>query len=169
MRPDHKPSFAPSPLGRRVVSNKHHPDDPRELDAGDELGDSSLTGIKVTEDDLMQLMNDLGLGGADADELVKGLGGGSKEAPPDPLPAAPAAEPKTPTKAAPQDLAPVSAAEPQTPTKATPISDPKIVDEAVAKPAAEETTTGKTDAATSNEPNPDATGTEIKDLASKAD
>jgi hypothetical protein len=77
MRPDIKPSFAPqpSPLARRVVSNRRQPDEPDEIDAGDELGDHSLVGVKVTEDELLQLVSDLGLGGAEAEDLIKGLSG----------------------------------------------------------------------------------------------
>ncbi|KAH7104118.1 hypothetical protein BKA62DRAFT_669754 [Auriculariales sp. MPI-PUGE-AT-0066] len=65
MRPDHKPSFAPqrSPLARHTVSNRRHADDPEEYDAGDKLDDKALAGLQVTEDELMQLVADLGLGG----------------------------------------------------------------------------------------------------------
>ncbi|KZW01997.1 hypothetical protein EXIGLDRAFT_602222 [Exidia glandulosa HHB12029] len=74
--PQHKPSFAPqpSPLAKKV--RKGEP----ELDAGEQLDDRSLAGVKVTQDDLLQLVADLGLGGADADDLVKGLSFDSKPA-----------------------------------------------------------------------------------------
>ncbi|KAH9944030.1 uncharacterized protein BXZ73DRAFT_87004 [Epithele typhae] len=54
-----------------------------EVDAGEQLEDHSLRGINVTEDDLMKLIEELGLDGADADDLVKGLKG--DEAPEVPL------------------------------------------------------------------------------------
>lgn len=74
--PQHKPSFAPqpSPLARKVKSTD-------ELDAGEQLEDRSLAGVRVTQDELLQLVADLGLGGADADDLVKGLSFGSTEEP----------------------------------------------------------------------------------------
>ncbi|KAI0330598.1 hypothetical protein GY45DRAFT_1434583 [Cubamyces sp. BRFM 1775] len=73
MNPDHI-SPAPSPIKTKSREG--------EIDAGDRLGDSGLHGVNVTEDDLLALVEELGLGEADAEELVKGLGGGSKSAPP---------------------------------------------------------------------------------------
>lgn len=69
-----KPSYAPqpSPLAKKVKPSE-------ELDAGEQLEDRSLSGIKVTEDELLQLVSDLGLGGADADDLVKGLSFGDSK------------------------------------------------------------------------------------------
>ncbi|KAI0778595.1 hypothetical protein BD413DRAFT_510339 [Trametes elegans] len=60
---------------------------PREgaLDAGDTLGDSGLHGVDVTEDDLLALVEELGLGEKDANDLVKGLGR-SATPPPKPEP-----------------------------------------------------------------------------------
>lgn len=47
-----------------------------EKDLGDELVGYGLQGVKVTDDDLLALVEELGLGGDEADEFVKGLGGG---------------------------------------------------------------------------------------------
>jgi hypothetical protein len=44
-----------------------------EFDAGNELAGYGLQGVKVTEDDLIALVEELGLGGDDADALVKGM------------------------------------------------------------------------------------------------
>ncbi|OJT15809.1 hypothetical protein TRAPUB_3915 [Trametes pubescens] len=66
MNPSHV-SPAPSP----IRTSK-----PRagELDAGEKLGDASLSGVNVTEDDLLALVEELGLNEDEANELVKGLG-----------------------------------------------------------------------------------------------
>lgn len=69
MNPEHV-SPAPSPSKPKPSVRREG-----ELDAGEQLGDTSLQGVNVTEDDLMKLVEELGLGGADADELVKGLRG----------------------------------------------------------------------------------------------
>ncbi|KAI9513041.1 hypothetical protein F5148DRAFT_1158283 [Russula earlei] len=45
-----------------------------EFDVGDDLSGYGLQGVKVTEDDLLALVQELGLGGEEADDLVKGLG-----------------------------------------------------------------------------------------------
>ncbi|KAI0660486.1 hypothetical protein C8Q70DRAFT_54201 [Cubamyces menziesii] len=71
MNPDHI-SPAPSPIKTKSRQG--------EIDAGDTLGDSGLHGVNVTEDDLLALVEELGLGEADAEELVKGLGGSTKAA-----------------------------------------------------------------------------------------
>jgi len=44
-----------------------------EFDVGDDLSGYGLQGVKVTEDDLLALVEELGLGGEEAGELVKGL------------------------------------------------------------------------------------------------
>ncbi|KAH9897991.1 hypothetical protein C8Q73DRAFT_772832 [Cubamyces lactineus] len=72
MNPSHV-SPAPSPIKTKARDG--------EIDAGDTLGDSGLHGVNVTEDDLLALVEELGLGEADAEELVKGLGGSTKAAP----------------------------------------------------------------------------------------
>lgn len=68
---NHKPSFAsvPSPLRDTIKDIKAG----NARDAGEELEDTKLQGVKVTEAELTALLKDLGLGGADADELASGL------------------------------------------------------------------------------------------------
>lgn len=51
-----------------------------EFDAGDELSGYGLQGVKVTQDDLLALVEELGLGGEEAGDLVKGLSGFTDEA-----------------------------------------------------------------------------------------
>jgi len=58
-----------SPLKGRVPVNKRV----GEFDAGDELSGYGLQGVKVTEDELRDLVAELGLDGDDAGDLVKGL------------------------------------------------------------------------------------------------
>lgn len=55
----------PIPVNKRVG----------EKDLGDELSGFGLQGVKVTEDELLDLVKDLGLGDIDAGDFVKGLGG----------------------------------------------------------------------------------------------
>jgi len=63
-------SPAPSPLKKKPIPvNKRT----NELDAGEQLGDSGLEGVKVTMDELRALVEELGLEGEDAGDLVKGL------------------------------------------------------------------------------------------------
>ena len=50
-----------------------------EFDVGTELVGFGLQGVKVTRDELAELVAELGLDGDDAGELVKGLGGGDTE------------------------------------------------------------------------------------------
>ena len=45
-----------------------------EFDVSDELSGYGLQGVKVTQDDLLALVEELGLGGEEAGDLVKGLG-----------------------------------------------------------------------------------------------
>ncbi|KAI0673545.1 hypothetical protein C8Q78DRAFT_631626 [Trametes maxima] len=66
MNPGHI-SPAPSPIKTKPREG--------EIDAGESLGDSGLHGVNVTEDDLLALVEELGLGEDDANELVRGLGG----------------------------------------------------------------------------------------------
>ncbi|EJD04089.1 uncharacterized protein FOMMEDRAFT_146155 [Fomitiporia mediterranea MF3/22] len=75
-----KPSFASShsPLKDKTKAAS-------ELDAGSLLGDNSLHGVSVTDDELADLVKELGLEGDEAGDLVKGLSS-SKE---------PASEPQT--------------------------------------------------------------------------
>ncbi|KAI0800861.1 hypothetical protein C8Q74DRAFT_1239045 [Fomes fomentarius] len=67
MNPEHI-SPAPSPI--KTKPPLPHAD---EIDAGDKLEDAGLHGVNVTEDDLLKLVEELGLGEADANDLVKGL------------------------------------------------------------------------------------------------
>ncbi|KAI1793959.1 hypothetical protein LXA43DRAFT_971603 [Ganoderma leucocontextum] len=71
MNPEHI-SPAPSP------SKAKQPRREGEVDAGQALGDAGLHGVNVTDDDLEALVKELGLTGADAEDLVKGLGGDTK-------------------------------------------------------------------------------------------
>ncbi|KZT05986.1 uncharacterized protein LAESUDRAFT_759870 [Laetiporus sulphureus 93-53] len=82
MHPHHQPAISrsPSPLKSKdkainskdkVINSK----DTKKIDAGAELGDSRLQGVNVTEDDLLALVEELGLGGDEANDLVKGLTG----------------------------------------------------------------------------------------------
>lgn len=48
-----------------------------EVDLGDELAGFGLQGLKATDDELRDLLADLGLDGDDAGDLLKGLGGDS--------------------------------------------------------------------------------------------
>ncbi|KAF9455079.1 hypothetical protein P691DRAFT_770166 [Macrolepiota fuliginosa MF-IS2] len=57
----------PIPVNKRVG----------EMDLGDELSGYGLQGVKVTEDELLDLVKDLGLDDDAAGDLVKGLGGSS--------------------------------------------------------------------------------------------
>ncbi|OCH96038.1 hypothetical protein OBBRIDRAFT_787488 [Obba rivulosa] len=68
MNPEHSPS--PSPL-----KSKPKPKDEKEIDVGAELDDAGLQGVSVSEDDLLALVEELGLGGEEASDLVKGLTG----------------------------------------------------------------------------------------------
>ncbi|CCM05184.1 uncharacterized protein FIBRA_07393 [Fibroporia radiculosa] len=79
MHPHHQatssPSASPLKSKGRVVSGAKRSE--TDIDAGEELGDSRLQGVSVTEDELLALVEELGLGGDDANDLVKGLTGDS--------------------------------------------------------------------------------------------
>jgi hypothetical protein len=60
-----------SPLTGKAAIPANKRDD--EFDIGEELSGFGLQGVKVSQDDLAALVEDLGLGGDDAEELVKGL------------------------------------------------------------------------------------------------
>ncbi|KAF8499447.1 hypothetical protein JB92DRAFT_2981418 [Gautieria morchelliformis] len=70
---NHKPSFAASPS---PLKSKNKGQSEQEFDVGTELVGYGLQGVKVTDDELRELVEELGLDGADAGELVKGLGSG---------------------------------------------------------------------------------------------
>ena len=78
MTPEHlksklyPPTASPSPLRTKpkgVPVNKRTD----ELDVGEELGSFGLQGVKVTEDELRNLIAELGLDDKDAGDLAKGL------------------------------------------------------------------------------------------------
>ncbi|CAE6451641.1 unnamed protein product [Rhizoctonia solani] len=64
-----RPSFAPSPS---QPSKKLTPRT-KSIDVGAELG-FGLEGVKLTQEEMLELVESLGLGGEDAGDLVKGLG-----------------------------------------------------------------------------------------------
>ncbi|KZV76997.1 hypothetical protein PENSPDRAFT_597526 [Peniophora sp. CONT] len=94
-KPEHKRYFTPSPqpsplkgkAGERSASNALKPNDPgyqamvdelhrrneQEFDVSEELSGYGLQGVKVTEDDLLALVEELGLGGEEAGSLARGL------------------------------------------------------------------------------------------------
>jgi hypothetical protein len=68
---------APSPLkGKGIPVNKRQGD----FDVSDELRGYGLQGVRVTEDELRDLVAELGLGGDEAGDLVKGLSSGGDAA-----------------------------------------------------------------------------------------
>lgn len=89
MHPHHQPSPSPqpSPTKAKPINKKRE----GEVDAGEELGDARLAGVNVTEDDLLALVEELGLGGDEANDLVRGLTGDS---PPELSPSAAKSEEK---------------------------------------------------------------------------
>jgi len=61
---------ASSPLkGKKIPVNKRID----EIDIGDDLGEHGLQGVKVSRDELRALVEELGLAGDDAGDLVRGL------------------------------------------------------------------------------------------------
>ncbi|KAG9125145.1 hypothetical protein FRC07_008783 [Ceratobasidium sp. 392] len=70
-----KPSFSPSP------SKPPKKPSGKSVDLGSELSGFGLEGVKVSEEEMLELVASLGLGGDDADDLVKGLGLSSKPQP----------------------------------------------------------------------------------------
>lgn len=71
-----RPSFAPSPSKPLKKSAPRA----KSIDVGTELG-FGLEGVKLSEEEMLELVESLGLGGDDAGELVKGLGLPSTKAP----------------------------------------------------------------------------------------
>jgi len=63
-------SASSSPVGKDALRKRND----AEFDAGDGLSGYGLQGVKVTQDDLLALVEELGLGGEEAGDLVKGLG-----------------------------------------------------------------------------------------------
>jgi hypothetical protein len=74
MTPEHhKPRFFPrNPDTPLKPVNKHEGD----YDVSTELEGYGLQGVRVTDDDLRLLVEELGLEGDDAEDMVKSLGGG---------------------------------------------------------------------------------------------
>lgn len=70
-----RPSFAPSPSQPPKKSTLRT----KSVDVGAELG-FGLEGVKLTEEEMLELVESLGMGGDDAGELVKGLGLSSSKA-----------------------------------------------------------------------------------------
>lgn len=70
MNKDHKPSY--SKFTAPVPDKKHEEE---EFDISGELSGFGLQGVKMTNDELQLLAEELGLGKEDAAELAKGLGG----------------------------------------------------------------------------------------------
>ncbi|KDR85346.1 hypothetical protein GALMADRAFT_234168 [Galerina marginata CBS 339.88] len=81
MTPEHlrskmfAPTSSPSPLKGKIVPVNRRTN---ELDMGDELSGYGLQGVKVTQDELLDLIAELGLGGDEAGALAKGLSGATK-------------------------------------------------------------------------------------------
>ena len=76
-KPEHRAAFnaspSPSPLRTKTSAVDVRKRDEAEFDVGQELVGYGLQGLKVTHDDLLQLVQDLGLEGDDAGDLVQGL------------------------------------------------------------------------------------------------
>lgn len=70
MFPKHAPSRTPSPDPRAL-----HEKQKKEIDASDSLGAFGLEGVSVSMDDLRALVEELGLAGQDAKDLVNDLAG----------------------------------------------------------------------------------------------
>lgn len=80
MTPEHhKPTTFPSSSTDSPLRGKPANKRVGEFDVSTELEGFGLQGVKVTEDDLAALVEELGLGGDEADELVKGLSGPEKK------------------------------------------------------------------------------------------
>lgn len=62
-------SASSSPASKDALRKRNK----KEFDVGDELTGYGLQGVKVTQDDLLALVEELGLGGEEAGDLVKGL------------------------------------------------------------------------------------------------
>ncbi|QRV76604.1 SH3 domain-containing protein [Ceratobasidium sp. AG-Ba] len=70
-----KPSLSPSP------SKPPKKPSGKSIDLGSELSGFGLEGVKLSEEDMLELVESLGLGGDDAGDLVKGLGLSAKPQP----------------------------------------------------------------------------------------
>ncbi|KAI0036636.1 hypothetical protein K488DRAFT_29917, partial [Vararia minispora EC-137] len=79
-KPEHKRYFTPSPQPsplrsktERTVVDELRRRNEQEFDVGEHLSGYGLQGVKVTEDDLLKLVEELGLEGEEAGDLAKGL------------------------------------------------------------------------------------------------
>jgi hypothetical protein len=80
MTPEHhKPTTFPSSSADSPLRGKPANRREGEFDVSTELEGFGLQGVRVTQDDLAALVEELGLGGDEADELVKGLSGPEKK------------------------------------------------------------------------------------------
>jgi SH3 domain-binding glutamic acid-rich protein len=80
MTPEHhKPKTFPSSPSDSSLRGKPANKREGEFDVSTELEGFGLQGVRVTQDDLAALVEELGLGGHDADELVKSLSGPGKK------------------------------------------------------------------------------------------
>ncbi|KAI0348519.1 hypothetical protein BDW22DRAFT_1350751 [Trametopsis cervina] len=127
MNPNHAPSRSPSPspLALREKEKK-------EIKAGDTLAEFGLQDVSVSLDDLQALVEELGLGGDEASDLVKGLAG-TDDAPKQAKAPAPLAKKKTAAK-----VAEVKAVEKDSPAKVKPVEEKEKVVEQKAAPTPSE-------------------------------
>ncbi|RPD82058.1 hypothetical protein L226DRAFT_556039 [Lentinus tigrinus ALCF2SS1-7] len=132
MNPEHI-SPAPSPIKSKP------PRRDGEIDAGDKLGDAGLSGVNVTEDDLLKLVEELGLDEALANDLVKGLTGDDTAAKKDALAPPAKEEPAAPAKEEAAAPAKEELAVPVKEQSAAPVKEGLALAEPPAVPAKEET------------------------------
>ncbi|RPD64981.1 hypothetical protein L227DRAFT_571434 [Lentinus tigrinus ALCF2SS1-6] len=132
MNPEHI-SPAPSPIKSKP------PRRDGEIDAGDKLGDAGLSGVNVTEDDLLKLVEELGLDEASANDLVKGLTGDDTAAKKDALAPPAKEEPAAPAKEEAAAPAKEELAVPVKEQSAAPVKEGLALAEPPAVPAKEET------------------------------
>lgn len=74
MYPKHAPSRSPSPSPLKLKEKEKN-----EINSGDTLAEFGLANVSVSEDELRALIEELGLGGDEASDLVKGLAGPATE------------------------------------------------------------------------------------------
>ncbi|KAF7985316.1 hypothetical protein HWV62_6499 [Athelia sp. TMB] len=86
MTPEHhKPKIFPASASDSPLRNKPVNRRTDDFDVSTELEGFGLQGVRVTEDDLAALVQELGLGGDEADDLVKGLSAPSQARKTEPL------------------------------------------------------------------------------------
>ncbi|KIP11420.1 hypothetical protein PHLGIDRAFT_114552 [Phlebiopsis gigantea 11061_1 CR5-6] len=74
MYPKHAPSRSPSPSPLKLKEKEKS-----EINSGETLAEFGLANVSVSEDELRALVEELGLGGDEASDLVKGLAGPTTE------------------------------------------------------------------------------------------